>query len=289
LAGVISPAHRHGPAGRPRGLAARIFQLCLCGLAVVAFPNRLGSDPIAPLTVFFYSPETNINNFTALKGEFDTYLASHGNHKFQPFEKREDFERFLAERRRGAFLLSSWHYARLPDKAAWEPVLVGVAKDKITQKHLLYARKAVADLKDLQGATIATAGTEEFTRELLRQMAAMQPELADSLKLLPVPKDSDALRAVGLGIVKAAIVTERGAENLKQAAPRQFEAFHALAAGKESLLPVVVVPAQSDAQLRGLTEVLAQMGDGEEGRLRLKLLGLESLKELEEAQRKRLR
>jgi len=42
-------------------------------------------------TVYFYSSETNINNFKSLKMEFDKYLSRFGTYEFQPFSNREDF------------------------------------------------------------------------------------------------------------------------------------------------------------------------------------------------------
>lgn len=259
-----------------------------CGLVSVVASRRLTAQG-EPATVYFYSPETNINNFSALKGEFDAYLAIHGNHKFQPFNDRATFERFLAEGTRGVFILSSWHFAQLPAKEHWEPRLVGAVRNKSTQRHMLYGKISTTAVADLRGATIATAGTPEFARTLLAQMIGPgDPSLLASVKLLAVPKEIDALMAVGFGMARAAIATENGAEKLAKINPKQFEVLRVVASGRESLLPVVVLPVDADAQVRGLATLLAGMGEDEEGQQRLKLLGLETLRPLDESQKKGL-
>ena len=48
--------------------------------------------------VYFYSSETNINNFKSLKIEFDRYLSKQGPYEFQPFSSREDFEKHVKDK-----------------------------------------------------------------------------------------------------------------------------------------------------------------------------------------------
>ena len=52
-------------------------------------------------TIYFYNPETNINNFASLKIEFDRYLSDYGLFKFQPFSDRKIFEKFIAGKNDG--------------------------------------------------------------------------------------------------------------------------------------------------------------------------------------------
>ena len=86
-------------------------------------------------TVYFYNPETNINNFASLKSEFDKYLSDYGDLQFQPINDKNIFEKTVAEKRSdGVFMLSSWHYNSLKKEYPIEAVLVGVSKGKTTQK-----------------------------------------------------------------------------------------------------------------------------------------------------------
>lgn len=267
----------------------RVLPIMLSAVLAV-FPGAFSAEAPAGTTVYFYSPETNINNFSALKGEFDGYLAGHGSLRFQPFSDRETFEKVVVEKRPGLYLLSSWHFKQLASQSSLQPVLVGTVKDKTTQKHVLFARKTTAALADLKGQTVASAGTKEYTLNLLKDvLGAENQPLIDSMKILVVPKDIDALMAVGFGMAKAAIATDTGAGKLARVNPKQFEALHSLASGSESLLPVLALPAGADAALNEGAGVFAAMGAGAEGRQRLLLLGLEGMKPLAPEELKSLR
>ena len=238
------------------------------------------------LTVFFYSPETNVNNFSALKGEFDTFLAPLGGHKFQPFSDRDTFEKQLAIRARGLFLLSSWHYRQLAGRVALDPLLVGNARGKALQKHRLFSQ--TPNIADLRSQKIATAGTRDFALTLLNEMLPGQQEMIATLNLLVVPKDIDALMAVGFGAARAAIATEGGAEKLAKLNPKQRDSLKQLGNGRESLLPVLAAPRGAGGEARALVKIFAGMDATADGRSRLQLLGLEAMRELDADQNERL-
>jgi len=53
-------------------------------------------SPAADKTmIYFYSSETNINNFKSLKMAFDQYLSKFGPYEFQPFRGRKAFEKHI--------------------------------------------------------------------------------------------------------------------------------------------------------------------------------------------------
>ncbi|MDD5276297.1 MAG: hypothetical protein PHR16_09465, partial [Methylovulum sp.] len=91
-----------------------------CGRQAIAVGIALLCIPLAPAstteTVFFYNPESSVDNFAALKAEFDDYLSGKGGYSFQPFSERSTFESTLAGKPDGVYLLSSWHYAQLNSK-----------------------------------------------------------------------------------------------------------------------------------------------------------------------------
>lgn len=241
-------------------------------------------------TIHFYSPETNINNFGTLKGEFDAFFAGAGGHKFQPYGDRLAFEKAMAGNAGGLFLMSSWHYPQLAAKAAWQPMLIGQLKDKFTQRHVLCAKKAVLNVAALKGAKVASAGNKAFTLNLLADLLGPDNRgLVPEQNVLPVPKDMDALMAIGFGAAQAAIATESGLDKLGKTSPNQRAALTELARGPERMLPVVVAPAQPDAAIQALLKVLAGMGADAEGQQRLLLLGLDGLAPIAAAQRNELR
>jgi hypothetical protein len=216
--------------------------------------------------VFFFSPDTNVNNFSTLKGEFDSCFATAGNHKFQPFADRAAFEAALKEKRAGLFLMSSWHFAQYPDKAGFDPALIGVLRGKSTQRHSLCAKKNVPNAGDLRGLTIASAGTRELTVNRLREILGKdQDALISSFNLLAVPKDMDALMSVGVGVAQAAVATESGLGRLAKTNAKQHEQLNAIATGPEDLLHIVVAPSMPDASCQALLKVLSSIPPDREG------------------------
>lgn len=229
-------------------------------------------------TIFFYNPETSVDNFATLKTEFDTYLAGQGGYTFQPFSDRATFENMLLGRPQGLFLLSSWHYSQLSAKIPLEPVLVGTAKGEFLQRKVLTTRDA-ATPESLRGATVAGAGTEDYLRNLLRQMLGPEREdLIDTMKLLTVPKDLDALLAVGFGMAKAAVSSEGSLGKLALVNPTQKAQLKTLATSDKSFLLVAAVPKQAQTQEALLIKAVESMSKQPAGEKNLRLLGLDGWK-----------
>jgi hypothetical protein len=261
----------------------------VCALLLAAVSALSSARAEDDNTVFFYSPETNINNYNALKTEFDGYFSRFGAQRFQPFSERETFEKFMDKSMAGLSLMSSWHYRHLANKVYWNPVLVGISKGRTTQKHILFAPKNRADLADLKGATVATSGTRDYTRTLLLDILGQdQVALVNSFKLLVVPKDIDALMSVSFGVAKAAVATESGADMLSRINPKQFGALVVIGASRESLLPILVVPQEPTPEHTAMIKIIIEMGADPEGRQRLMMLGLDGMQKLKPAEREGL-
>lgn len=273
----------HHPISRRRAFGA--LAIAALGTAHLRHARAQASGA----TIHFYSPETNINNFGTLKAEFDGFFAGVGGHKFQPYGDRAAFEKALAGGM-GLFLMSSWHYPQLATKAAWQPTLIGQLREKATQRHVLCAKKGIAGVAALKGAKVASAGNKAFTLNLLADLlGAEHRTLVTEQNVLPVPKDIDALMAIGFGVAQAAVATEGGLDRLAKTNARQHEALAQLAKGPERLLPIVAAPAQPDAACQALLKVLAGMGADAEGQQRLRLLGLDALAPVTDSHRAILR
>ena len=227
-------------------------------------------------TVYFYSPEANINSFRSLKIEFDTYLSGFGSYQFQPFNDGKTFEKFIDGKTDGVFLISSWHYKNLKVHVPLEPVLVGISKGRLSQKRVLAGKQTRENLASLKGQTLASAGSREYTQNLLRQMLGEeQTELVESLKILTVPKDIDALMAVGFGMAQSALTMESSLAKLSVLNPKQYQRLNRLATSEEILFPIIAAPKQSDDKIKTLLAVIEEMGTRPEGRQKLKMLGLD--------------
>lgn len=245
----------------------------------------LGQDR-GPQKIFFYSPETNVNNFSVLKAEFDTLLAPIGGHVFQPFSDRETFERQIAAQPKGLFLLSSWHFGQLSARFDLEPLLVGHARGTAFQRHRIFGR--TSNPEDLRSRKVATAGTREFALTLLREILPGREDLIRTLDVLVVPKDIDALMAVGFGAASGAIATENAAEKLAGINSKLRNGLSPLGEPRESLLPILATLRGSGSEPRELARILSGVDSLPEGKSRLRLLGLEAMRPLNAEQNARL-
>ncbi len=240
-----------------------------------------GAQPATSTTIYFYSPETNINNFSSLKAEFDIYLSQFGAYRFQPFSERLTFETFIAKSDRAVFLLSTWHYQNLKRRLSMEPVLVGVSRNQSTQRRVLSVQKSFTDIGFLKGIKIASSGSAEFTTTILKHMLHDRDSaVIASMKIFSVPKDIDALLAVGFGMSTAAFTTQNSLEKFENINPKQFNTLRQIAVSSETLFPIVARQMDSADQVQDILDIMEKMGDDPEGEKRLKMLGLDSLKKL---------
>ncbi len=249
----------------------------LIALALSAQTSPAGTTK----TVFFYNPESSVDNFAALKTEFDNYLSGQGEYSFQPFSERNTFETMLTSKAQGVYLLSSWHYAQLNAKTPLEAMLVGVAKGELQQRKILSA-KDIANVSALPGSTIAGAGSEEYLRSQLQQMlGAEYAALLPKIKLLSVPKDIDALMAVGFGMATAAISSESSLNKLAMINPKQHAQLKTLASGEKSFLLIAAIAKAQQAEETPLLKVIEGMQQQPAGEKNLKMLGLDGWKRID--------
>lgn len=156
--------------------------------------------------VYFYTTETNINNFKSLKINFDQYLSSFGDYNFQAFNKKETFEKYLKEEDI-IVILSSWHYKQISKQYNIKAKLVALKKESITDTKVLIGKKG-AKYK----GTLTTAFSSKYTKDLVSKFLPQ-----NNFELLNVPKEIDALMSVGFGLSEFAFVSKDSFKVLQKA------------------------------------------------------------------------
>jgi hypothetical protein len=258
-------------------------------LILFLLPSLLTAFAGYKYTIYFYNPETNINNFASLKKEFDTYLATFGDYQLQPFSERETFEKVIVGKKDGVFLVSSWHYKKLRENISVEPVLVAVFKNKTTYKRILSVKKNLTTISSLRGINVASASSEDYTKNILRSMLGKDNEgIVDSMKILTVPKDIDALLSVGFGVAGAALTTENSLTKLAMINQKQYEMLKQMAVSEEILLPILAIHKPVDNDNMKLIKIMKEMDALPGGKNKLNMLGLDRWKELGELEKKSL-
>ena len=100
---------------------------------------------------------------------------------------------------------------------------------------------------------------------------------ADSAKVVPVPKDVDALLALSFGQVDAALVTSEQYELLARTNPSEAERLRVLAFSPEVGLPPVFASSDADPVLRDrLQDLLVRLPQVSGGASVLAMLGFDS-------------
>jgi hypothetical protein len=268
-----------------RRFPALLSTIALLLIGLVAF--YVISSGEGKTKIYFYSSETNINNFKSLKMEFDRYLSKLGPYEFQPFSSRDVFEKQVKGKENCLLLLSSWHYRHIHKKYTLTPALTGVRNGKKYQRKILVAGEKSADIKTGKPGLVASASSLQYTNIALRSM--LQAKYANHpFQVLTVPKDIDALMSVGFGMAKLAFASENAFDELKGVNPRLCSKMKVMAKGEDTLRLILAVPQGFTGNSKKTIDVIKNMTMDSDGRRRIRMLGLDGWQELSPSDRLKL-
>jgi hypothetical protein len=232
-------------------------------------------------TYYFFNPESNVDSYAGLKSEFESYFTARGGFHFQPFDLGDNLEKVLSAKTSGVYLLSGGLYGQYRAKGDLDPHLVGISKGSIVQKKVLCI-KGNGGLEDLKGLTVASPGSPQYVRGFLKEVFGPdKASLLDSIRILSVPKDIDALMAVNFGMANASLTSESSLQKLALINPAQSSALKTLGQSSESFLLVASLPRQGDRLTGEMMEALERMSLDPEGVKDLKMIGLDGWKRIE--------
>ena len=257
--------------------------LCILGMSSFAF-----SQTQTPLTIYFYKPEINTARNSVLKSTFDLYLSEHGAYQFQPVDNREVFETLFKGEEEAVFMMSSRHYQQLLQQhqghisiEGARVGLLGVKGGSDTYRKILVSKTEQVDFTSMN---LATSATRESSVSLLEsEFTGLDIQDTSALNVLVVPKDIDALMAVGFGLADMALTTKSSLEKLSNLYRNQNQALYVLAESKPlKRLAVVFRQGSTEAYKKALT-IIKQMPQNEQGRRGLNMLGLDDWRLIDES------
>ena len=215
--------------------------------------------------VYFYTTESNINDFKSLKINFDEYLSHFGNYEFQAFNKKNTFESYLRDDNI-VVILSSWHYSQIAQKYNLKAKLVALKKDTITDTKVIVGRK-----NSPYDGTLTTAFSKDYTKELISKLVQN-----NKLNVLNVPKEIDALMSVGFGMSKFALVSKDSFELLKKVNPFLAEQ---MVIYKESTpsFRMILASKMKEKFNKQIVEIFTNMNNQEIGRKILSMLKIDDI------------
>jgi ABC-type phosphate/phosphonate transport system substrate-binding protein len=253
----------------------------LLGILLWAGPpaGRAGAQPAASRFLVFYDPNANHQAILNITSRFNRFLKDAApSLRFQPVQKRAQFEALLADPRTVLAIVAS-SYLEEGARTDLTPVLVPSARGDV------YFRKRLVDRGkgkpgDLRGKRVAAAATTsvqvDAAREVLRTLQAGGLDVTQVIAI-PVAKDIDALLALSFGQVEAALVTPESIEVLKRINPSAAASFRTVFETSPRLRsPLCSVGARLPRpELDALVAALLQMHAHESGGAAVKILGFD--------------
>ncbi|OKY74024.1 MAG: hypothetical protein BM485_15505 [Desulfobulbaceae bacterium DB1] len=220
--------------------ARKIISSLFVPISFFFFPLWLFSASTA--CFYYFNPDSPQSNMSRLKEAMDNLLAF-GNIPlvFQPFTKLSDFDRKVREEAPDFLLLPEWYLKQDGNEKRFEAFLAPVRNGNTTyRKILLVAQDSSLSIQDLAQETIAmtpmgAAGLEDLDKVIFQKHGL------DSKKLnfVTTAKDSDALFALALRQVKAALVSEDNLDHFGAINPRILQTVKQLAISDPIPLPLL--------------------------------------------------
>lgn len=203
-------------------------------------PQLTGSAASAHF--FYFNPDSGHSNLSALKLMMDTFLAAEGcSFSFQPFTRFRDFDRQVKEAHPSLVFLPEWYLKQDGNDKKFKPFMIPVHKSATTyRKVLLVGADSPLTTDKLARVTMAMTpvGSAGMTmlNEAIFKGNGINPE---TLNLITTAKDSDALFALTLGQVEAALISEDNLQSIGAINPQILKTVKTIAVSQPISLPVL--------------------------------------------------
>lgn len=209
-------------------------------LSLLCLPHLTGSAASAHF--FYFNPDSAHSNLSGLKQAIDTYLTDEGClFSFQPFTRFKDFDRQVKEGRPSLIFLPEWYLRQDGNAMKFIPFMVPVHNGATTyRKVLLVAADSDLTADKLTSVSIAMTSVGSAGMTMLNDAIFKDNGLdSNTLNFITTAKDSDALFALTLGQVKAALVSEDNLKKVGSINKKILQTVKQLAISKPIPLPVL--------------------------------------------------
>lgn len=209
-------------------------------LVLLAIPHVTGSA--ASVHFFYFNPDSGVNNFASLKSRMDSFLSSHGlAFSFQPFARFQDFDHQVKKHNPSLIFLPDWYLKQDGNAKKFKPFMVPVHQGvTYYRKVLLVGADSDLTISKLAGPTIAMTPVGPAGMTMLNEAIFRKHGLdGNTLNFITTTKDSDALFALALGQVKAALISEDNLQRISKINPNILKTVKTLTVSAPIPLPIL--------------------------------------------------
>lgn len=202
------------------------------------------TEAFSEVDFYYYNPDSVQSNLSALKKGMDMFLQElNFTSSFQAFSQKIDFDRMIADKQPALVFVPVWYYQEYGTSLRLQAFLTPSSAGKTSYYKVLLVRKnAALALADLAGKTVAmtTMGTDTERKFSSMFQQRYEVDLSKS-NIIITPKDADALYALALGQVDAALVSSDTLLAVGDANRRIVEMVKELAFSEPLPMPVLCV------------------------------------------------
>lgn len=199
---------------------------------------------------YYFNPDSAQGNLGRLKTEMDGILEKNNLLlSFQPFARLRDFDREVKAENPAVLFLPAWYLHSEGKKLGLQPILQPIRHGKKNYtKVLLVSKQTIWQANDLANKTIAMTSMGQAGNHILNEQLFKHFNLdSNDLSIVTTSKDIDALFALALQQVDAALVAETNLEHVKRINPHIAQQIKIIARSGPIAMPLLCVKKGTDS------------------------------------------
>ncbi|HOK40041.1 MAG TPA: PhnD/SsuA/transferrin family substrate-binding protein [bacterium] len=234
-----------------------------------------------PASIFFYNPDSNIENFALLVTNFTNYFKGNiPDFKIQPFVNIETLVNEALKRNPAFIILPYWNYLLLLKDKSFNPlglegILTPMVNSNVFYKKLILIKSnsSIKDIANLEGKAATTSlglQSVDFLNEFLFQ------DKVDLKKITFIwtKKDMDSLLALKFNQVQIGIISDKTYSETKKTQAAMLSDIKVLKESKE-IPEIVLIELKNNSDAKISTEIkklFLNMHNSDDGKKILQLL-----------------
>ncbi|MCI5164716.1 MAG: hypothetical protein D3903_01185 [Candidatus Electrothrix sp. GM3_4] len=258
-------------------LIMQLFIVCgIIAFSDVGYASRANTEKF-----YYFNPDSSQSNLARLKQEMERFLnRKHLVLSFQPFAKYHDFHREMQDKRPAFVFLPDWYYQQNRKSSKLKPLLQPLRKGRSTYRKILLTRQgSTLTLQGLRNKTLAMTTRGNEATDLLNYFLFSQFKLkSNSLNIIATPKDSDALFALAVRQVDAALVSENNLQIIGKINPRILQLVRPLATSQPIPLPLLCAGNNKvpDVKIMKLKKIFLEAKDSDDSANLMEMLQIDA-------------